>query len=816
MKSGADKETIERLAKLKEAIEKYRYEYHVLDKASISPEVLDSLKHELAEIEAEHPELVTPDSPSQRVAGKPLPEFKKVRHEVPQWSFNDAFSPEEIREFDARVKRFLVQAGVNDSPTYACEHKIDGLKIVLTYENGLLKQAATRGDGLVGEDVTMNVRTIESIPLKLKGIGESKIVIPAKAGIQGDKIQPSGKTLDSRLHGNDRPPTAPYLLHSTPSVLIVEGEVWIAKSTLEKLNKERAKSGEEPFANPRNLAAGSIRQLDPKIAASRHMDSFIYDLARVEGMSEADMPLQGPASAPAGAAPTSRSPSLAPKFPSGARPLPLSFPPTQHEELEFLRSLGFKVNRHYRHCKDIEEVIAYWTEWQKKMPQQDYWADGVVVKVDSREQEEKLGYTGKAPRWGIAFKFPGQEVTTVLEDIVFQIGRTGVVTPVANLKPVSIGGSTVSRATLHNEDEIKRLDLRLGDTVILKKAGDVIPDIISVVKELRPNDSKPFNWPSRIPACGCDGRIERVPGEAAWRCVSKDSFAQLKRRFYYFTSKKCFDIDGLGPKILDALLEAGIVSSFDDIFTIKKGDLLNLDRFAEKSADNLLAAIEKSRNVALPRFLASLSIPQVGEETAYDVAKYFQSEGVGESKIVIPAKAGIQGDKIQPSGKTLDSRLHGNDRSPTTPYTLHPKSSAISTIMRASKEDFESIYGVGPIVAQSLADWFADKDNQALVKRLLKQVTIEAGDSGAAGAAGGNGANQKLAGRSFVFTGTLPTLEREAAQQMVRGRGGDVSSSVSKKTSFVVAGSDAGSKLDKARELGVKIIDEGEFLRMVE
>jgi DNA ligase (NAD+) len=772
MRTSAPQETIDRLAKLKEAIEKYRYEYHVLDEASISPEALDSLKHELTEIETRFPELVTPDSPSQRVAGKPLPEFKKVRHEVPQWSFNDAFSPEEMREFDARVKRFLIQAGVNESPTYTCEHKIDGLKIVLTYENGLLKRAATRGDGTIGEDVTMNVRTIESVPLKLK--------LEARSLKLEETQKAEGKASSSKL--------------PAPSSLIVEGEVWMAKSTLVQLNKEQKAKGLEPFANPRNLAAGSIRQLDPKMTAARHLDSFIYDVALLRSPKEE--PPRGAFGArrgrEAGAEPAG--PDAGPRE---AASFGDQFPPTQHQELEFLKSLGFKVNAHYRHCRDIEEVIAYWSEWQKKMPKEDYWADGVVVKVDLREQEDKLGYTGKAPRWGIAFKFPGQEVTTVLEDIVFQIGRTGVITPVANLKPVSIGGSTVSRATLHNEDEIKRLDLRLGDTVILKKAGDVIPDIISVVKELRPDDSRPFRWPSRIPACGGDGKIERVPGEAAWRCVSKDSFDQLKRRFYYFTSKKCFDIDGLGPKIIDLLFENRLIASFDDIFTLKKGDLSSLPRFGEKSVDNLLAAIEKARTVTLPRFLASLSIPQVGEETAYDVAKHFQSAAGG----------GLL------KGRELFERSEAERDSQALKKSF--SRGAIGHIVKATKEEFESIYGVGPVVARSLANWFADKDDQALVKGLLKQVTIETGDSNESGAAGENGANQKFTGRSFVFTGTLPTLEREAAQQMVRDNGGDVSGSVSKKTSFVVAGSDAGSKLDKAREFGVKIIDEGEFLRMV-
>jgi DNA ligase (NAD+) len=700
MKSSAPQSTIDRLNKLKEAIEKYRYEYHVLDKASISEEALDSLKHELVEIEAKYPELITPDSPSQRVAGKPLPEFKKVRHVVPQWSLNDAFSPEEVREFDARVKRFLAQAGVNSlavsgaKPTYTCEHKIDGLHIVLTYEKGELKTAVTRGDGVVGEDVTLNVRTIESVPLKLH----------------------------------------------KPVNIIVEGEVWMAKHTLEELNEKQKEIGEEPFANPRNLAAGSLRQLDPKVTASRRLDSFIYDVSEYE-----------------------------------------PFPKTQHEELELLGELGFKVNKHYRHCKDIEEAVEYWREWQKKMPRQDYWADGVVIKVDERKYQEAIGYTGKGPRFVVAFKFPAAQVTTILEDIVFQVGRTGVITPVAVLRPVSIGGSTVSRATLHNEDEIKRLDVRIGDTVILQKSGDVIPDIMGVVSELRPAGAAkagPFKWPRKVAACGGDGAIERVPGEVAWRCVSKDSFEQVKRRFHYFVSKHCFDIDGMGPKIIDALLEAGLISSFDDIFALKKGDLLNMERFAEKSADNLIVAIEKARKVTLARFLASLSIPQVGEETAYDVARHFESNALYLSKVAT-------------------------------------KGSTIIAVIDASKDDFESIYGVGPVVAQSLADWFADKGNQKLIKDLLKQVTI-IDESPSTSAASSSGAKvAKLTGQSFVFTGTMLTLDREAAKKMVRDNGGDVSSSVSKNTSYVVAGGDAGSKLDKARELGVKVINEEGFLEML-
>ncbi len=677
------KEIVERLAKLRKTIEFHRYSYHVLDKEEISAEALDSLKRELVEIESKYPELVTPDSPSQRVAGKPLPEFKKVKHKVPQWSYNDAFSAEEMREFDVRVKRFLLQAGISDPhPTYVCEHKIDGLKIVLEYQDGLLKTAATRGDGAVGEDVTENVKTIDSVPLRL----------------------------------------------NSSENIIVEGEVWMAKSTLKYLNKEQEKKGQPVFANPRNLAAGSIRQLDPKMAAARKLDSFIYDIA----YSQSEL-LE-----------------------------------SQFAELETLRKFGFKVNKHYRHCKNIEEVINYWQEWQKKMPKEDYWADGVVVKVNEVKYQQVLGYTGKAPRWGIAFKFPAEEVTTILEEITFQVGRTGVVTPVAHLRPVSVGGSTVSRATLHNEDEIRRLDLRIGDTVILRKAGDVIPDIVRVVIEMRTNKQKPFIWPTHVPACGGDGLIERIPGEAAWRCVAKDSFSQQKRKLYYFVSKHCFDIDGLGPKVIDALLENQLIGTYEDIFTLKKGDLLALPRFAEKSVDNLLNAIEKARSVTLPRFLASLSIPQVGEETAYDLAKYFRQK-----------------------------LTHSKDKK---------EYSEIELIATASKEEFESIYGVGPVVANSLYLWFRDSENKKLLRSLLKQVTIVGEEFSQ---------NQKLQGKTFVFTGTMPNLERDYAQSLVRKNGGNVSSSVSEKTSFVVAGEEAGSKLDKARQFGVKIISEKEFLDMV-
>ncbi len=669
-------EVKKRLEKLKKTIEHHRYLYHVVNKPEISEAALDSLKHELTEIEAQYPELVTPDSPSQRVSGKPLPEFKKVTHKVAQWSFNDAFSPEEMVLFDERVKRFLstrfdLVNKVEPCPTYTCEHKIDGLKIVLEYKNGLLLQAATRGDGTVGEDVTENVKTIESIPLRI----------------------------------------------SEPLDIIVEGEIWMAKSQLAILNKARKANGEEPFANPRNVAAGSIRQLDPKIAASRKLDVFMYDISY------------------------------------SSKPVPKR----QYEELELLKSLGFKVNPHYKHCRSISEVVVYWRDWQKKMPKEDYLADGVVVKVDEREYQDILGYTGKAPRFGIAFKFPAEQVTTIVEEIVFQIGRTGVVTPVAHLRPVLVAGSTVSRATLHNEDEIRRLDVRIGDTVILQKAGDVIPDIVSVVTELRTGKEKVFVWPARVPLCGGDGRIERIPGQVAWRCVSQNSFAQVKRRFYHFVSKKCFDMDGLGPKIIDVLLDKNLIGSFDDIFTLRREDLLALPRFAPKSVDNLLESVEKARKVTLPRFIASLSISQVGEETAYDLANHFGS---------------------------------------------------IKKIAEAKFEELEAISGVGPIVAKSLLDWFSDKNNMALVNRLLLHVRVESLKKA-------DISKLPLAGKSFVLTGTLSSLSRDEAGQKIRSLGGDVSGSVSKNTSFVVAGENPGSKLDIAEKLGVPVLTETDFIKKI-
>lgn len=666
----APQEIQERIIKLRTAINRYRYLYHVEDTEEIPTEALDTLKHELAELEGKYPELITPNSPTQRVAGKPLPAFKKVPHAVSQWSYNDLFSEEEARLFDQRVRK-LIRARFGDGahPTYTCELKIDGLKVVYTYEKGILKTAATRGDGRVGEDVTMNIRTIDSVPLILE----------------------------------------------RPVNVIVEGEVWLGKTALVKLNKKREKEGEAPFANPRNAAAGSIRQLDPKVAAARPLDTFIYELDRT---SE-------------------------------------DFPKTQWAELQYLSRLGFKVNRRVKKIDTIEEAIAWWKEWQKKRDKEEYLLDGIVLKVNEKEYQDALGYTGKAPRFAIAFKFPAEQVTTIVEDIVLQIGRTGILTPVAHLKSVNVAGVIVSRATLHNEDQIKRLDVRIGDTVIIQRAGDVIPEVVKVIPDLRLKGAKAFAFPSKVAECGGDGSIERVPGMSAWRCVNRNGAVEQRRRFYHFIGKHAFDIEGMGPKTVDILMDEGLLSTYADIFTLTEGDVVGLEGFAELSAKNLIMGIASRKKIPLDRFLISLSIPQVGEETARDIAAHF---------------------------RTLEK------------------------IRAASLEELQSIDGVGDIVARSLYEWFRDKTHLSSLEQLLKEVRVEKGEARKGGV---------FQGKTFVLTGSLESLSRDEAGERIRERGGSVSSAVSKKTDFLVAGDDPGSKYEKAQELGVRILSEKDFVLLL-
>ncbi len=655
-----------RLEKLRELIEYHDHRYYVLDQPEISDAAYDALLQELLALEREYPDLTTADSPSQRVGGVPIEKFAKIVHKVPQRSFDNVFSKEEFSEFDERVAKGL---GTHQYE-YVAELKIDGFKIVLTYEKGILQTAATRGDGEVGEDVTKNVRTIKSIPLRLT------------------------QAIDC----------------------IVEGEIWLPKGEFARINKEREKMGEPLFANPRNAAAGTVRQLDPKIVAKRKLDSFLYDLSEYSRR----------------------------------------LPDTQEGELRLLSDLGFRVNPNFRVCGRVDEVIAYWEEWTPKREREEYQIDGVVIKVNGRSAQEKLGYTAKAPRFGIAFKFPAEEASTVIEDIQLQVGRTSVVTPVAHLRPVRVAGSTVSRATLHNEDQIKKLDVRIGDTVILRKAGDVIPEVVRVLKELRKGNEKPYKFPKHVEACG--GPIERIPGKAAYRCVNHDSFTQLKRRMEYFTSRYAFDIEGLGPKIVELLMKEGLVASPDDYFTLTEGDLIDLPGFGERSAKNLIAAIAARRTISLPRFLTALSIEHVGEETAHDIAKILRT---------------------------------------------------IEKVRGASLEELNAIHGVGEVVARSLYRWMRDPSNKRMLDRLLKQVKVEEVTFDRSNVRKG------VTGKTIVLTGGLESMSRDEAKRRIREAGGTPSSSVSKETDLVVAGSDAGEKLIRAEKLGIKVIGEKEFLEML-
>ncbi len=660
---------VARYEKLKAAVAKHRYNYHVLNRETISQTALDSLKAELVALENAHPSLITPDSPTQRVAGAPLKGFQKVTHQIPQWSLNDAFTETEVREFAARVERWLEKKnGRPVSPTYLCELKIDGLHIVLEYHGGLLARAATRGDGTVGENVTLNIRTIEAVPLRL----------------------------------------------NEPLDLIVEGEVWLSKRRLKKINTARRLQDEEEYANPRNLAAGTVRQLDSKIAAARKLDIFIYDLAKGD------------------------------------------VPKSQALELEQLRTLGFKVNRHHLLCKNIDQVIAFWRQWHQDKTKLDYLIDGLVVKVNERIYQDQLGYTGKGPRFAVALKFPAEQVTTVVEEIVLQVGRTGIVTPVAKVRPVLVAGSTITRATLHNEDQIKRLEVRLGDTVILQKAGDVIPEILAVVKELRPRGTKRYVFPKKIAACGGDGRIQRAPGEAAYRCVNQSGSVQSRHRLCHFVSKKALNMAGVGPRIINLLLDHKLINTYADLYTLKAGDLETLPGLGTKAAENIIQAIESARRVTLERLLVGLSINHVGGETARLLAAKFGS---------------------------------------------------LAALAKSRTDDLAAINGVGETVAEAVTNWFASRENQVVLNSLIEQIAVlppaQIKNNGS------------LAGKTLVFTGTLPTLSRTEAANMARQSGVKVVTSIGRATDYLVAGLGGSSKRATAKTLDIKIIDETTFRKLL-
>jgi len=666
-----------RIDKLIAQIDDLRYRYHVLDDPTVTDAIYDSLQRELASLEKQFPDLKRQDSPLSRIGGQPLEKFVKVKHEVRQWSFNDVFSVEEIMDWESRVKKILVQEGISEKQLdYVCELKIDGLHIVLTYQDGILKQAATRGDGIIGEDVTQNIKTIQSIPLKLK----------------------------------------------RPVSIIVEGEVWLSEKQLARINEQRQKAGQPLFANPRNAAAGTIRQLNSKIVAERKLDCFIYDW-------------------------------------SGGKE---KLPATQNQELEELNQFGFKVNKNHRLCKNINEVIEYWREWQKKKKQEEYWIDGVVVKINQRVLQEKLGYVGKAPRWAMAFKFPAEEVTTVVENISVQVGRLGTLTPVAELRPVKLAGTTVRRATLHNEEQIRRLGVKIGDTVVIRKAGEIIPEVVSVLPKMRTGQEKEFVMPAKCPICNSPTQQKTIAENGreksvALFCTNKNCFAQKQQNLIHFVSKKGFNIDGLGQKIVIQLMEEGLLKTPADIFNLEKDDLLPLERFAEKSADNLIEAINQAKKISLSSFIYSLGIAHVGEETAIALAEHF--------------------------GK-------------------------FDKLIEAEENDFDAISDIGPVVAKSLIGWFKDKANLKLIDDLIAAgVIIESKKIVKK--------NGQLGGKKIVVTGTLESLSRDEAKEKIRQAGGDWVSSVSKNTDYVVVGQNPGSKAAKAKDLGVKVLREKEFLELL-
>lgn len=683
-----------RIKKLRETIEHHRYLYHVLDRQEISDAALDSLKHELYTLEQEFPALITPDSPTQRVGGAALEKFAKVPHRFPMLSMEDVFSFEEMEEWHTRIQKLVPSEQLD----FFAEIKMDGLAVSLEYEDGILTTGSTRGDGKIGEDVTNNLKTIDAIPLSLRRPSEkemSAFLTTYKGAVDASVFRKEMNSLKGHIE--------------------VRGEVYMGKKTFNRLNKEQEKKGLPLFANPRNVSAGTIRQLDSSVVASRGLDFFGYAI-----MDEGRFGL------------------------------------TTHAQVhDVLRMLGVSINPLYAHCKTLRDVDAFHTSVGKKREKLDYWTDGIVVSVNNNAIYSQLGVVGKTPRGSVAYKFPGQQATTVLEDVTFQVGRTAALTPVAHLRPVFIAGTTVTHATLHNIDEINRLGIKIGDTVIIEKAGDIIPKVVEVVASLRTGMEKPIAIPTRCPICG--SKVIRQEGKVAIACSNASCFAQELAGMRHFVSKKGFDIDGLGEKIIEQLVNAGLVSTPADLFTLTKGDLEPLERFADKSAHNLIQSIQTARRIDFSRFLYALGITHVGEETAYDLAQRFGT---------------------------------------------------IQALMKASLEDLASVPDVGEVVARSVYDYFHDENNKRYIAQLIENGVVINAMS--------HNKKQTLAGKTFVLTGTLERLTRDEAKAKIRERGGDVASSVSKNTSYVVAGRDPGSKFDTAQTLGVTIINESAFLKLID
>ena len=673
-------EVKKRIEKLKKEINYHRYLYHVLDRQEISDAALDSLKHELYKLEQEYPKFITLDSPTQRVGGKALDKFVKVRHKMPMLSIEDVFDEEEVKDWQERIQKLVPHEKLD----YFAELKIDGFAISLVYKNGVFIEGSTRGDGVIGENVTQNLKTIESIPLKLEVHGK----MPNK------KIEEKVEELIG--HGE----------------IEVRGEVYMDKGVFERANKERKKHGLSLYANPRNTAAGSIRQLDPKLAASRDLKFLAYDLVTDFGQT------------------------------------------THQEKHQIAAALGFKTDEG-KYCKNREEIAAFWKKIMHEREKLAFQIDGMVASVNNNRIFNKLGVVGKTRRGMIAFKFPAKQATTIIEDIKVQVGRTGALTPVAYLKPVQVGGTTISRATLHNEDEIKRLGVKIGDSVIIQRAGDVIPDIAQVLIRLRTGKEKEFHMPRACPVCG--SKVIRPKGEAIHRCSNRRCGAIQRENLYHFVSKKAFDIVGLGPKIIDQLMDEGLVSSPADIFELKEGDLLPLERFAEKSASKLTASIRNSKNISFNKFLFALGIRHIGEETAIDLAHNFGS---------------------------------------------------LNNLKKARVENLLQVKDTGEIMAKSIYDWLQNKNNLKLLEKLDKVgVKILSAKRKVQSA--------KLKDKVFVLTGEMESMTRDDAKEKIRQLDGDIAESVSKNTDFVVAGANPGSKYDKAKRLGIKILSEKEFLKMI-
>lgn len=661
---------------LRRELDEHNYRYYVLARPTISDQAFDQRLRELIDLEKAHPEFLTPDSPSQRVGGEPLPGFKTIKHAVPMMSIDNTYSIKEVEEFNARVCKLTGKK----TPEYHLEEKIDGVSVTLIYEKGELVLGATRGDGKSGDDITENLKTIRSIPLR--------IPVPG-AGFQGE----------------------------VPRLLEVRGEAYISKNQFERINTEREKQGEDVFANPRNACAGTLKQLDSRMVAARKLDCFVHGLARFEG--------------------------------GGA-------PATQAEAMALFEKLGFKITPHRQVCGSSESMQKH-LEWVRDLRATlDYEIDGMVIKVNAFNDQQICGFTNKAPRWAIAYKYPAEQAETILENITVQVGRTGVLTPVANLKPVRLAGTTVSRASLHNADEIERLDVCLGDTVRIEKSGEIIPQVIEVVKSKRRKPLKKFIFPKKCPVCQTE--VERAPGEVATRCVNPSCRAKLCAGLKHFASRNAMDVENLGYALIDQLVDDELVKDFADLYGLRVQDLAKLDRMAEKSAVNVITALEASKSRNLGRLIFGLGIPDVGERTAAVLAKHF----------------------------------------------CH-----LEKLAQAGVEDLEAIREIGPVTAQSIEDFFKNHGTQKLVAKLKKagvQMDIlekEAGDN-------------PCKGKTFVLTGTLESWGRSDAEALLRKLGAHVSGSVSKKTDFVIAGSEAGSKLTKAESLGVKVLDEAAFKKLLQ